>query len=163
MITNGQARRIAAEWQAPGNAFSVLQHTGEVISGLVSEISAELGNLRFHRADLSADEMALAVRELGALERWAFRQGLGPVQQWGAWDDTPVPLEESGSYREGVQEGRQARADSARWEDQSRPVVPESYGLDYREGFSRGWDGAEVAPRDEWDALDDAEAREGRP
>ena len=78
MITNGQARRIAAEWQAPRNAFSLLQHKGIVSPDLTDEITAEMRSL------------GAARRELAALLEWAEHHGPGKVDGWGEWDDTPA-------------------------------------------------------------------------
>jgi hypothetical protein len=79
-ITNGQARRIAAEWQAPGNAYSALQHVGLITDTLTDEIAADMRTLGANAAR----------RELAALLRWAEHHGPGKVTPWGAWDDTPA-------------------------------------------------------------------------
>ena len=80
MITSGQARRIAAEWQAPRNAFSLLLHKGIIADTLADEIASEMRKLGANAAR----------RELAALLRWAERHGPGKVSPWGAWDDTPA-------------------------------------------------------------------------
>jgi len=80
-ITDGQARRIAAEWQAPGNAYSLLQHKGVIDGDLLDEIKADM---RSEHTDADAR------RELLALRRWAQDHGPGKVAGWGDWDDTPV-------------------------------------------------------------------------
>ena len=80
-ITNGQARRIAAEWQAPRNAYSALQHVGLIEETLLDEITADMRTLMFNEP---------AYRELAALRAWAKQHGPGKVAGWGAWDDTPV-------------------------------------------------------------------------
>jgi hypothetical protein len=79
MISNGQARRIAAEWQAPGCPTSTLQHVGVIEDGLIEEL---LDNVQHADAD--------AERELTALIAWAEVHGPGRVAEWGAWDDTPA-------------------------------------------------------------------------
>lgn len=83
LITNGQARRIAAEWQAPHNACSALQHVGLIEGDLIDELRQDL------RCPHLADDPA-AVRELHALIRWATHHGPGKVTPWGEWDDTPA-------------------------------------------------------------------------
>lgn len=80
MITNGQARRIAAEWQAPRNAYSLLQHKGIIGEDLSDEITADMRTLGANAAR----------RELAALLRWAKHHGPGKVTPWGAWSDTPA-------------------------------------------------------------------------
>ena len=80
MITNGQARRIAAEWQAPRNGFSLLQHKGVIAEDLAEEIAAEMRNLGANAAR----------RELAALLRWVEYHGPGKVTPWGAWSDKPA-------------------------------------------------------------------------
>lgn len=77
MITNGQARRIAAEWQAPRNAYSLLQHKGIIADSLIGEI----------RADMRKLGAGDARRELAALAQWATKHGPGKVTPWGAWSD----------------------------------------------------------------------------
>jgi len=79
MISNGQARRIAAEWQAR-NAYSLMQHKGVISDRLLSEIHADMRKLR-----PGADR-----RELAALARWAKKHGPGKVTPWGAWSDRPA-------------------------------------------------------------------------
>lgn len=86
MINNGQARRIASEWQAPGNAYSALQHVGKIEPTLLDEIAYDL------RSGHTPDD---ARGELRALRVFARAHGVGPVPGWGAWDDTPVAAEES--------------------------------------------------------------------
>lgn len=81
MITNGQARRIAAGWQAPGNAYSALQHVGRIEPTLLDEIKHDL-----HSGHTPDD----ARGELRALRVFARAHGVGPVPGWGAWDDTPA-------------------------------------------------------------------------
>lgn len=81
LINKGQARRIAAEWQAPGNAYSALQHVGEITDGLLDEIRSDLR---------SAHSPQEARKDLRALRKWAQAHGVGKVSGWGAWDDTPV-------------------------------------------------------------------------
>lgn len=86
MITKGQARRIAAEWQAPGNACSALQHVGKVEAGLPAEIDANLATAQAH------DDRKVRI-ELLALKAFAeahLRAGRTTVPGWGAWDETPV-------------------------------------------------------------------------
>ena len=81
MITNGQARRIAAEWQAPHNACSALQSVGLITDDLIDELDQ---NMRSPHNDSAAR------RELTALRRWAEHHGPGKVADWGSWDDTPA-------------------------------------------------------------------------
>lgn len=81
MISNGQARRIAAEWQAPRNAYSLLQHKGVIDDGLVDEI----------RTDMDSPHIdPVAYRELAALAAWVEEHGPGKVTPWGAWSDKPA-------------------------------------------------------------------------
>lgn len=85
LISNGQARRIAAEWQAPRNACSALQHVGIVQGDLIDELQQNLRS-----PHLAGDHDPAAKRELAALIRWAKHHGEGVVSDWGAWDDTPA-------------------------------------------------------------------------
>jgi len=80
MISNGQARRIAAEWQAPRNGFSALQHVGLITEDLAEEIAAEMRNLGANAAR----------RELAALLVWVEKHGPGKVTPWGDWSDKPA-------------------------------------------------------------------------
>lgn len=85
MITIGQARRIAADWQTPRNGFGVLQHTGEITNQIASDIAREL------LGDLSVqDDPEQARRDLAGLERFVYHYGLGKVEGWGEWSDEPV-------------------------------------------------------------------------
>jgi len=79
-ITNGQARRIAAEWQAPRNAYSLLQHKGVIADTLIDEIHADMRTLGANAAR----------RELAALAQWAKEHGPGQVSPWGEWSDKPA-------------------------------------------------------------------------
>lgn len=83
MITKGQARRISAAWQAPGNGFSALQHVGRIEPTLVDEIDDAL-SLPSTKRD------RWAVIELYALRRFVTAQNTITVPGWGAWDDTPA-------------------------------------------------------------------------
>lgn len=94
MISNGQARRIASEWQAPGNAYSVLQNTGEIVSGLASEIASDIEYVTERRESWPVDEYESVRRDLDALTRFVGEHGLGPVAEWGEWDDAPVTPEQ---------------------------------------------------------------------
>lgn len=78
ILTNGQARRIAAEWQAPGNAYSLLQHKGIIADDLIDEIKVDAAN---PNTDIASRH------ELIALRRWATQHGPGKVPGWGSWDD----------------------------------------------------------------------------
>lgn len=84
MITNGQARRIAAEWQAPRSSFSTLQHTGEITETLLTEIEAEI------RALQPGSFGVETLRDLIALAQFADAHFHGTVPGWGAWSDQPV-------------------------------------------------------------------------
>jgi hypothetical protein len=90
MINKGQARRIAAEWQAAGNECSLLQHKGVISEDLAGELADNLGAVQ--RQEAYADDRELLTRELHALLAFARAQGLGPVSGWGGWDETPVSV-----------------------------------------------------------------------
>ena len=79
-LTNGQARRIAAEWQAPRNAYSLLQHKGVISEDLLGEIAADL---KSRHTDVDT------ARELVALAVWVEKHGPGKVADWGDWSDEP--------------------------------------------------------------------------
>lgn len=83
MITHGQARRIAAGWHAPRNAFSWLSHKGTITSTLEDEIVHELKGVSDPQARV----------DLMALRRYVSTRGVGEWQgqPWHkTWDDTPV-------------------------------------------------------------------------
>lgn len=88
MITNGQARRIAADWQAPGNAMSSLQHCGIITHNTADEITAN--RTEVGRFSHNYDSPVTALQDLTALYEWVQRQGVGTVSDWGAWSDYPV-------------------------------------------------------------------------
>jgi predicted AlkP superfamily pyrophosphatase or phosphodiesterase len=79
MINKGQARRIAAEYQAPGNGYSALQHVGLITEELADEIALDMRH-----------EDSPAWHDLAALLEFAQAHGPGKVANWGEWDDTPV-------------------------------------------------------------------------
>lgn len=117
MITDGQARRIAAEWQGPDNsALATLATTGRIDrDGTLGEIAAEVEwfvNSNPSRGDLSnayRDQCITDLEALGEYVRarslsWAEDRGQDPedgpmfidtiipaVPGWTQmWDDTPV-------------------------------------------------------------------------
>lgn len=94
MISNGQARRISAEWQAPSNAFSALQHKGEILADLPTKIRDQLEFLRMRRSSWPEDEYAEVCRDLEALDVFSSHHGPCIVESWGDWDDTPVTAED---------------------------------------------------------------------
>lgn len=81
MITNGQARRIAAEWQAPRNGYSALQHVGLITDDLADEIRTDMDSP--HTDDHGRDE-------LDALLVFVLANGPGNVPDWGEWDDSSI-------------------------------------------------------------------------
>lgn len=102
MITNGQARRIAAEWQTPRNAFSVFQCTGEITNALASDITDEIWGIHHRRSSWPEDEWEVIHSELVGLERFINHHGLGkvaPRDEWiKTWDDAPVTADQLGDY-----------------------------------------------------------------
>jgi hypothetical protein len=104
IITDGQARRIAAEWHAPGTEMSRCSHTGQFdLYALTNEIDAEVARLaNFGGHGQPASYVESAKRDLNALRRWATDrhyhatvggQGWSSRESWNSrWDDTPVPV-----------------------------------------------------------------------
>ncbi len=91
MITDGQAIRIAAEWQDPGHGITLatLASTGR---------TPDRGWLAMHARDLAAgveahpdhyDDPAESVRELLALAEWVEARADDAPRATG-WDDAPV-------------------------------------------------------------------------
>jgi hypothetical protein len=86
VINVGQARRIAAEWQAPGNSCSLLQHKGVIDPGLIEELDANLATEQA-KADRQIRIELIALREFARVH---LDLGHTQVRRWGAWDETPV-------------------------------------------------------------------------
>jgi hypothetical protein len=83
LLTDKQARRIAASWHAPRPGhLAALQSTGAVPEGILQEIEA---NKQHDARALPLEEQAEAVAELDALHDYCtVHAGRGPVVAWHA-------------------------------------------------------------------------------
>jgi hypothetical protein len=91
-ISHGRARAIAAGYQAPGNAFSALQHTGQVTPTLLDEIGREISR---EMTGICPLEQAVELNELG---RYAWERGpsqYNGIPKWSyMWEDSPRDVTE---------------------------------------------------------------------
>jgi integrase len=104
MISHGQARRIAAEWQAPGNAMSELQSRGTVHHLTADEIDANIETVERH-PEAFGEDAEQTLLDLRALRRYCeMRLGQVQVAGWSdMWDSTPATPDDAmaGPYDDG--------------------------------------------------------------
>lgn len=96
MITDGQARRIAAEWHAPNcPGLTALSTAGAILPSTETEVRAEVEH--FSRTALLSvefwDAQSQIERDLGALLEYVLHHGVRPAQRrWAEiWSEEPVP------------------------------------------------------------------------
>jgi hypothetical protein len=91
-ITHGQARRIAAEWQAPNcPGLASLATSGAILDVLEAEVERELDYAEQGK-QIDSPESYQVVRELKGLLNYVQVHGVRPAQQgWvSIWDEVPV-------------------------------------------------------------------------
>lgn len=83
LITDKQARRIAASWHAPRPGYlATLQSTGAVVDGVLEEIEH---NKQVDSRALPLEDQAEVVAELDMLHDYCtVHMGRGPVVAWHA-------------------------------------------------------------------------------